>query len=95
MNNLVIWGLASGAGGVLGTVFYGGLWWTVRQTVSTGKPALWFSVSLLLRLAVVAVGFYLVGAGLWQRWVACLIGFILARLLVQVVTAKWEARHAS
>lgn len=86
--------LAGLAGVVLGTIFYGGLWWTVRRGVSARSPALWFTGSLLLRLGLVATGFYWVGAGHWPRLVTSLAGFILARILVLLVTAKWEARRA-
>ncbi|MEO6750815.1 MAG: ATP synthase subunit I [Opitutus sp.] len=94
MTDTFIWVLAGLAGVVLGTIFYGGLWWTVRRGVSARRPALWFIGSLLLRLGLVATGFYLVGAGHWQRLLPCLLGFILARILVLLVTAKWEARRA-
>ena len=35
--------LAWVAGVVLGAIFFGGLWWTVRKGVSSKRPALWFS----------------------------------------------------
>lgn len=94
MNSPSTWLFAGLAGVVLGTIFYGGLWWTVRRGLSARRPAVWFSCSLLLRLGVVATGFYLVGAGHWHRLLACLIGFILARILLLIVTAKREGRHA-
>ncbi len=94
MNSTLIWMLAGAAGVGLGAFFYGGLWWTVRRGVSARHPALWFVGSLLVRLSVVGAGFYLVGNGHGQRLVRCLIGFILARILVLMVTAKWDARHA-
>ncbi len=94
MNSTLTWILAGAAGVGLGAIFYGGLWWTVRRGVGARHPALWFVGSLLVRLGVVGMGFYFVGSGSWQRLVPCLLGFILARILVLIVTAKWEARHA-
>ena len=94
MNSPFTWLLAGLAGMVLGAIFYGGLWWTVRRGLSARIPALWFGCSLLLRLGLVAAGFHLVGAGDWQRLLSCLIGFMLARIPVRVVTAKREDRHA-
>ena len=44
--------LALAAGLLLGAMFFGGLWWTVRRAVSSGCPALWFAGSLLLRLGL-------------------------------------------
>ncbi|MBE7499244.1 MAG: ATP synthase subunit I [Verrucomicrobiales bacterium] len=74
--------LALAAGAALGAVFFGGLWWTVRRAVASPHPARWFIASLLLRMGVVLAGFYAVGGGQWLRWLACLLGFVLARLLL-------------
>jgi len=74
------------AGEALGAVFFGGLWWTIRKGVSSKQPALWFSGSLLLRMAIVLVGFYFIGRGHWHRLVMCLLGFIIARLVVTWLT---------
>jgi F1F0 ATPase subunit 2 len=82
MNNILIPGLALVAGLLLGTVFFGGLWWTVRRGVFAKSPALWFLGSQVLRMGIVLAGFYLVGRGDWERLAACLIGFIMARFLV-------------
>ena len=82
MTDWLILTLAVVAGVALGAFFFGGLWWTVRRTLSTRNPALWFAGSLILRLAVTIGGFYLVADGNWQRAIACLVGFLLARWLV-------------
>jgi F1F0 ATPase subunit 2 len=85
------------AGMLLGALFFGGLWWTVQRGLSAKQPALWFGVSLLLRSTIVLAGFYLVAGSDWQRLLLCLLGFIIARLVVTRLTAKGimeEARHA-
>lgn len=69
-------------GGLLGIVFFGGLWWTVRKSLASTQPALWIFASLLLRLGLVLAGFYLLAGDQWQRWLACLSGFFVARLIV-------------
>lgn len=74
------------AGFVLGAIFFGGLCWTVRRGVSSRRPALWFFGSMLLRMSITLVGFYFVGREDWQRWLLCLLGFVLARLVVQWLT---------
>jgi F1F0 ATPase subunit 2 len=63
---------------LLGAIFFGGLWWTVRKGVSSKHPALLFLGSLLLRSAIVVTGFYLVSDDQWQRLLATLLGFIIA-----------------
>ena len=76
------------AGMLLGTLFFGGLWWTVHKGLSARRPALWFGVSLLLRTAAVLAGFYIVAGPDWHRLLLCLFGFIIARLIVTRLTAK-------
>ena len=82
MNETLTLALALAAGLLLGAFFFGGLWWTVRKGVSAKRPALMFLGSLLLRTAVTVAGFYVVGDGHWQRLLACLLGFIIARFIV-------------
>jgi F1F0 ATPase subunit 2 len=86
MNETLTLVLAWAAGGLLGALFFGGLWWTVRRGVSSPRPALWFFGSLLLRMSLVLAGFYFVGRGHWERLAACLLGFILARFIVMRLT---------
>src|ERR1017187_963323 len=86
MNETLTLVLAWVAGGVLGTVFFGGLWWTVRKGVSSKQPALWFFASLLVRMGIALAGFYFVGRGHWERLVVGLLGFFLARLAVMWLT---------
>jgi len=73
---------ACAAGLLLGAGFFGGLWWTVRRGMSAERPALWFLGSVVLRMSIVLVGFYLVSSGDWKRLLACLLGFVIARFLV-------------
>ena len=86
MNETLTLMLAALAGAGLGALFFGGLWWTVRKGVSSGHPALWFLGSGLLRMGIVAFGFYFVGGGQWRRLVGALAGFIVARLVVLWLT---------
>lgn len=87
MNDLLAPLFAGIAGGLLGLLFFGGLWWTVRRAVASPRPALWVGGSLLLRMAGVATGFVLVSAGDWRRLLACLLGFWAARWLVVRMSA--------
>jgi len=78
--------LAWVAGGALGAMFFGGLWWTVQKAFSSQRPAFWFFGSLLLRMSLTLAGFYFVAGGHWQRLLACLLGFVIARLIVTRLT---------
>ncbi len=103
MNDTLTLILAWGAGLVLGAIFFAGLWWTVRKGVLSPRPVLWFLGSLLLRMSIALAGFYFVGRGHWERLLACLIGFVVARLIVTWMTRpagekqthpEQEATHA-
>ncbi len=87
------------AGMLLGVFFFGGLWWTVRKGLASERPALLFSISLLVRTAVVLSGFYLVMGDNWQKPLAALLGFALARVvvtrLVRTAPLAQETDHAS
>lgn len=91
------------AGALLGMMYFGGLWWTVRKGISSNRPALWFFGSLLSRMSLTLAGFYFVSGNRWERLLACLIGFVIARLVVTRLTrpsgenetrGAQEANHA-
>jgi F1F0 ATPase subunit 2 len=86
MNETVSLVVAGTAGVFLGSIFFGGLCWTVRRGVSSKRPALWFGGSLLLRMSIALAGFYFIGRGHWERLALCLLGFILARLVMMRLT---------
>ena len=69
-------------GVLLGAMFFGGLWWTVQKGVSSKQPALWFFGSLLLRTSIALAGVYFFAHGHWDRLLVCLLGFVMARLIV-------------
>ena len=83
------------AGVLLGTMFFGGLWWTVRQGVSAKRPALWFLGSLLLRTGIVLAGFYFVAGGHWERLLLCLLGFVIGHFIVTRLTGPPVGHHNS
>ena len=89
MSDTLALALAFLAGALLGVFFFGGLWWTVQKGVTSERPALWFLGSLLLRTGLILVGFYLAAQGHWSRLAACLLGFLIAHVIV--VTAAHPA----
>ncbi|MEB0059932.1 ATP synthase subunit I [Variovorax sp. LG9.2] len=84
--------LASVVGALLGVLFFGGLWWSLRRALRSPRPALWIGGSLLLRTACLVGGFMVVSAGDWHRMLACLLGFWTARWLVVRYTARLAAQ---
>jgi len=86
MNDISL-GLIAWLGGVLlGTVFFGGLLWTVRKAMFSERAALWFIISLLLRMSVTLTGFYWLAGNDWQRLLLCLLGFLMARWMTTWLT---------
>lgn len=92
------------AGIGFGVIFFGGLWLTVQKGLMSKHPALWFLGSLLLRSSICLLGFYWIGKDHPERLLACLIGFIVARMLIvrmtnsgrnSDLTAQRESDHAS
>ena len=91
MNDFTMLAFAAAGGAVLGIAFYGGLYWTIRRGLESKTPALWFPASQLLRSVLVLGGFYAISGGDWHRLIACLPGFLLAR----VVVTRWGYRSAA
>jgi F1F0 ATPase subunit 2 len=95
MNEKIILAAALAAGILLGAIFFGGLWWTVRKGVAAKNPALWFLGSSLLRIGSVLAGFYFVARGDWKKLLLCLLGFLIARFAVLRLTkSNKETNHA-
>jgi F1F0 ATPase subunit 2 len=89
MHDVLQSGVAWSVGVLLGGLFFGGLWWTTREGLASPRPALWFFGSLLVRMSVAALGFYTVARGHWERLLLCLLGFVMARVVVLSVTRLW------
>lgn len=77
---------ALAAGVMLGIVFFGGLWWTVRRGLTATVPATWFGLSALARMAVVMGGLYCFARLGLPSLVACLCGLLVARGAVKHFT---------
>ena len=103
MNNILSLAPSLAAGVLTGIIFFGGLWWTVQKLVSSKKAALWLFCSLLLRMGItLAVFYFIVGGGHWERLIVSLVGFITARFIVvrlsrtagKPINQVQEASHA-
>jgi F1F0 ATPase subunit 2 len=89
-NEIPYMGLAFVAGLLLGTLFFGGLWLTVKKAVTSKMPAIWFSLSFLFRVSVTLAGFYFIANNNWKRLVICLFGFVIARFIIMRLTKSNE-----
>jgi F1F0 ATPase subunit 2 len=68
---------------VLGIVFFLILWITVRRGLLSRHPANWFLGGLLLRMGLALTSFYFVAKSGGVPLLICLLGFVIARELVQ------------
>lgn len=67
---------------LLGAIFFGGLWWTVRIGIGARSAPAWFTVSLLFRACLILGGFYYIAASGLQPVLLCICGFLIARAAV-------------
>lgn len=78
-------------GVVLGAIFFGGLWLTVKKGIGSEWAWIWFLISLLLRASIVIAGFYYIGRGQSESLLVCLLGFVMARSIVTQLTKTAKA----
>jgi F1F0 ATPase subunit 2 len=71
-------GLAVGV--VLGLVFFGGLWWTTQRLAGSAQPGILVSVSLLVRVAVLAAGLFLLAQVGSAALLAAVLGLLVTRI---------------
>jgi F1F0 ATPase subunit 2 len=74
---------AAVAGALLGVLYFGGLWWTVRRVPRSRAPVNLYFASLVVRLVLLLAAFYgmLVAYG-WPALAVAAFGFLGARLLL-------------
>jgi len=74
--------LAFLTGIVLGIIFFGGLWLTIRWAMNSKNPGIWFLLSMLSRTAIVVVGIFVITHGEIGEVLLCMAGFILTRIFL-------------
>jgi len=86
MAGLILYAAALLAGFLLGIFFFWGLWWSVRASIFSRWPDCLFLFGLVLRCAIAIFTFYSVAQAGWQKLVTCLVGFVLARFVIERMT---------
>jgi len=81
MNRIFVVVMVFISGVSLGLIFFGGLWWTIKNGSLSKKQPIWFTGSLLIRFSVILLGFYFVGNSRLDSLLICLSGFIAARFI--------------
>lgn len=80
MSSALILTLSLIAGVGIGAAYIYTLWLTVERLPRVKNPAAFLLISFGLRMGLVLVGFYFVMGGSWTRLLACLTGFVVARM---------------
>jgi F1F0 ATPase subunit 2 len=70
------------AGIAAGSIYFGGLWYTVRQLPTARHPAPLLLGSFALRLALLLGAIYLLASAHWSYLFSAMAGVILARTLL-------------
>lgn len=74
----------------MGSLYFYGLWWTVRQMIDNQHPYRLMLLSFVIRSVLVMGGFYLLLLWGWQILAIGLLGFIAARM---VVVKNWGLKN--
>jgi len=69
-------------GAILGLVYFGGLWLTVRRLTTGKHQAIVMLGSFIIRNALMAIGFFPVIRQGWQTALICLAGIIVVRFIM-------------
>jgi F1F0 ATPase subunit 2 len=97
MNDVLHLILAVLSGVLLGAFFFGGLWWTINRSLASAQPAVLILIlsSFLLRTTVAVGGFYIALQAGWQSLVACMLGFLVSRVVVTRVIGVRREKTAT
>lgn len=74
--------LAAAGGSLIGLLYFGTLWWTVRRLPSARHPAMLVAGSFLIRGAAAAGGLVFVSGGQLLPLVAAVAGFLAGRTIL-------------
>lgn len=77
-------------GFLIGLMFFCGLKWTLTRGLYSKQPALWFTLSFVVRTGLALMGFYWFVKPQLQHLLISLLGFLLARLIVSWYMAATE-----
>ncbi len=90
MNPVLLLLISFLGGTLLGVFYFNSLWKTVKKLTGEGKQGMFMITGYFIRTGIVFAGFYIIMSGRWERIVAALAGFILAREIMKRVfgTAK-------
>lgn len=84
------WQLATSfvVGCLIGTVYFGGLWLTVKHIPTSDNPHLLLVGSFFLRMAVALATFYTLVPWGWQALAVALLGLLISRQVLTRINGR-------
>lgn len=82
MNQLILIGGGLAAGGVMGYLYFRGLWWTLEHMQAQRHPYALLILSFFVRSVLVAAGFYLLLKIRWEMVALGVVGFMAIRYVL-------------
>lgn len=82
MNTLSALSIPFFVGGMIGWVYFKGLWETVRRLPEADSPYGLMILSFTARTLFALGGFYILTDGQWERATAALLGFFIMRTIL-------------
>jgi len=92
-SDLMALALALAAGGALGVFYFGGLWFTIQRLPGAERPGLIALISFMLRTAIAIGALVLVAGESWQRLLAAMVGFFVARMVLVRRLGRIDKQH--
>lgn len=77
---IILIGIVSGV--ILSLIYFGGLWYTLKQLDRWRRPWILIAGSFLLRNAIVLAAFYFLILQHWSALVAAFIAFMITRQVI-------------
>lgn len=96
LNDVLPVGVALVGGVALGLLFFGGLWWTVKQIPKSRHPSLLLLGSFAVRTLTLLIGLVIISSGQPLLIGVAMLGFLAARMLLVRRQSRQmlEASHA-
>lgn len=95
MSESLVFLYSCGVGMVMGLIFFGGLWWTLKKDMLQRQPVWGFALSFFLRTTLALLGFYWLVPTHWGHLLVSLLGFFLVRLFFIYGIPATEVSHES
>jgi F1F0 ATPase subunit 2 len=91
MNPVLLLLMSFLGGTLLGAFYFNSLWKTVKKVTGEGKQGVFLITGYFIRTGIVLAGFYIIMSGRWERMIAALAGFIIAREIMKRVFGAQKA----